>query len=314
MGVSKEEAMSHTIRTRPLGIIGLVAALAAVVALQGSQAQDSKPVSEVLTPEKERTLQPKAIFKECPKCPEMVVVPAGEFLMGSPANENDRSGSEDPRHKVSIATAFAVGRFEVTLDEWDACNTQGGCERRAWDLGWGRDRRPALAISWDDAQQYVAWLSKLTGKRYRLLAEAEWEYAARAGSDTAYPWGNEIGKGNANCIGCGSPWEKANPGATLGEAATAPVGSFAPNAFGLYDMHGNVYEWVEDCYHWGYSGTPADGSAWTAGDADQCRRRVFRGGSYSSEPDTLRSAYRSVLNRDAWNGILGFRVARTLAR
>ena len=136
-------------------------------------------------------------------------------------------------------------------------------------------------MSWDDAKAYVAWLSKLTGKSYRLLSEAEYEYATRAGTQTAYPWGNAIGENNANCNGCGSQWDNRQ---------TAPVGSFAPNQFGLYDMVGNVWEWTEDCYHDSYGGAPSDGAAWTSGD---CSRRVLRGGAWYNTPDFLRSAHRS---------------------
>ena len=153
-----------------------------------------------------------------------------------------------------------------------------------------------------DAQQYVAWISKLTGKPYRLLSEAEWEYAARAGTQTAYSWGDEIGKGNANCNGCGSQWDGRQ---------TAPVGSFAPNAFGLYDMHGNVWEWVEDCYHDNYDGAPTDGSAWTA--VGDCTYRVVRGGSWQDLPSDLRAANRHRRHSDViQRKELGFRVVRTL--
>ena len=164
-----------------------------------------------------------------------------------------------------------MSKFEVTFDEWDACVAYGDCDPRVSDSGWGRGRQPVINVTWDDAKRYVAWLSRMTGKPYRLLTEAEWEYAARAGTQTAYSWGDEIGKGNANCDGCGSQWDNKQ---------TAPVGSFAANAFGLYDMHGNVWEWVEDCFHDNYEGAPDDGSAWTA-DGD-CNSRVLRGGSWST--------------------------------
>jgi formylglycine-generating enzyme required for sulfatase activity len=177
----------------------------------------------------------------------------------------------------------------------------GGCVWPAPEHGWGRGRRPVMNVSWDDARQYVAWLSKRTGKPYRLLSEAEWEYAARAGSDKAYSWGDHIGKGHANCIGCDSEWDGNQ---------TAPVGSFAPNAFGLYDMHGNVWEWVEDCYHPNYESAPTNGSSWTEG-AD-CSDRVVRGGSWFVNPLELRLA-----NRLRGTSVLrgfdrGFRVGRTL--
>jgi len=157
-----------------------------------------------------------------------------------------------------------------------------------------------INVSWDDAQRYVAWLSRMTGQPYRLLREAEWEYAARAGTTTAYYWGDEIGKGNANCDGCGSQWDGKQ---------TAPIGSFAPNAFGLYDMAGNVYQWVQDCYHDDYNGAPIDGSAWTSED---CSRRVVRGGSWFRYPLVLRSAFRFSNATDYRDYDLGFRVGRTL--
>jgi formylglycine-generating enzyme required for sulfatase activity len=232
----------------------------------------------------------------------MVVLPAGEFMMGSPANEKGRFANEGPQHRVTIARPFAVSKFEVTFADWDACVSVSGCpqEGPANDAGWGRGTRPAIYLSWDDARHYLGWLSRMTGKAYRLLTEAEWEYAARAGKTTTYYWGDEIGKNNANCNGCGSLWDGRQ---------TAPVGSFAPNPFGLYDILGNVWEWVEDCYQDDYSGAPADGSAWTAGN---CKFRVIRGGSWLINPLGLRSANRSGLPTDNRVDGLGFRVGRTL--
>jgi len=285
---------AHSLRMT--GLLGLVAASVAL-------AQDP------LSSEQERALPPKSIFKECAGCPEMVVVAAGEFMMGSPDNEKDRFSNEGPRHRVRIATAFAVSRYPITSEQWHACVDQRGCRR--WEKNTGA--HPALYVRWDGAKQYAAWLSKQTGKPYRLLTEAEFEYAARAGSDKAYPWGDDIGKGNANCQGCGSPpWENANPDAGF-KGETAPVGSFPPNAFGLYDMQGNAWQFVEDCYHHGYESAPADGSAWTTGCADDTSR-VIRGGSYTAGPEHLRSASRSWITTGAWNGFIGFRIARTLAR
>jgi formylglycine-generating enzyme required for sulfatase activity len=249
-----------------------------------------------------KALKPHDTFKECANCPEMVVVPAGSFTMGSPASEQDRSADEGPQHKVTIARAFAVGRFEVTFKEWDACVDGGGCDDYTpSDEGWGRGRRPVINVSWNDAQSYVDWLSKRTGKPYRLLSESEYEYAARAGTQTAYPWGNAVGKNNANCHSCGSRWDARQ---------TAPVGSFAANRFGLYDMVGNVREWTEDCYHNTYIGAPADGSAWIQN--ANCYDRVVRGGSYLLAPAFLRSASRYWFTTDYRLRYLGFRVARTL--
>jgi formylglycine-generating enzyme required for sulfatase activity len=207
---------------------------------------------------------------------------------------------EGPQHEVNFANQFAVGKFEVTFDEWDACAANGVCKQDPADWFWRRGKRPVTNVSWDDAQQYVAWVAKLTGKPYRLLTEAEWEYAARAGTATAYSWGDDIGKGNANCDGCGSQFNKE----------TAPVGSFKPNAFGLYDMHGNVSEWVDDPWHGSYKGAPTDGSSWAKdGDATQ---RVVRGGSWYSYPQNLRAATRSWFTTVYRLDTLGFRLARTL--
>ena len=179
----------------------------------------------------------------------------------------------------------------------------GGCNGyRPDDRGWGRGRRPVINVSWEDAQAYVRWLSRETGQGYRLLSEAEWEYVARAGSRTAYHWGGDIGRNRANCRRCGSRWD---------DKRTAPAGSFAANEFGLHDVHGNVWEWVEDCWNASYRGAPEDGSAWESGD---CRLRVMRGGSWDYRPSYLRSALRirsSAANR---NFQLGFRVARTLTQ
>jgi formylglycine-generating enzyme required for sulfatase activity len=207
----------------------------------------------VLTTQQEGALVSGASFRECAKdCPEMIVIPAGEFMMGSPETEKDRNGNEGPQHNVSFASAFAVSKFDVTFADWDACVSVGGCPEVS-DSGFGRGTKPAINLTWDEAGKYVKWLSRMTGQPYRLLTEAEWEYAARAGTTTAYYWGDEIGKANANCNGCGSQWDSRE---------TSPVGSFKPNAFGLYDMAGNVWQWVEDPWHDNYEGAPMDGTAW----------------------------------------------------
>jgi len=254
----------------------------------------------VLTAEQERekAANPGSEFKECVSCPVMVVVPAGKFTMGSPKNEPGRDNDEGPQHAVTISKPFAVSKYEVTFDEWDTCVAAVQCPK-ASDR-WGRGRMPVVNVSWDDAQRYVKWLTSKTGKTYRLLSEAEWEYAARAGTRTAYSWGETIGKGKANCDGCGSQWDGKQ---------TAPVGSFTSNAFGLYDMHGNVWEWVEDCYRNTYDKGPLDGSAWTTGD---CSSRVVRGGSWNDSPRVLRAANRVWFTSDYRDFSLGFRVARTL--
>jgi formylglycine-generating enzyme required for sulfatase activity len=267
--------------------------------------RDANVTPPVLRPETERSLKWLADFRECAQdCPKMIVIPPGRFMMGSPASETDRLAREGPQHEVTIARPFAVSRFEVTWDEWEVCVKYGDCPHIS-DSTWGRRTRPVINVTWEQAKQYVAWFAGMTGQPYRLLTEAEWEYAARAGTDTAYPWGNEIGNGNANCSGCGSHWAD--------EKKTAPVGSFPPNAFGLHDMIGNVWEWVEDCYQDSYNGAPADGLALTTRD---CVNHVVRGGSWSvwQVPQSARSASRDNYAKDQQRSMVGFRVARTLAR
>jgi formylglycine-generating enzyme required for sulfatase activity len=227
--------------------------------------------------------------------PEMVVVPAGTFLMGS----EDGRKYERPVHRVAI-DRFAIGKYEVTFTEYDKFAAASG-RKKPDDEGWGRGNRPVINVSWDDAKAYSEWLSKETGKHYRLPSEAEWEYAARAGSTTQYPWDDEIGRNRANCNGCGSRWDAKS---------TAPVGSFAANAFGLFDTVGNVWEWVEDCWHKSYEGSPKDGSAWISG--GECESRVLRGGSWSHLPIWARSASRDGINRGLRFNGSGFRVAQDL--
>ena len=213
-------------------------------------------------------------------CPELVVVPAGSYMMGSPEGEPDRYDDESPVRRVIIAKPFAVGVYEVTFGEWGACRRGGGCTHSPGDGGWGRGDRPVINVSWEDAQEYVRWLSRTTGERYRLPSESEWEYVARGGTKTRYWWGDEVGENRANCDGCGSRWDNER---------TAPVGSFSANAYGLHDVHGNVWEWVEDCWNEDYTGAPSNGSAWESGD---CSLRVLRGGSWFFDPRFLRSADR----------------------
>jgi formylglycine-generating enzyme required for sulfatase activity len=238
-------------------------------------------------------------FRDCAvACPLMVVIPAGTFTMGSSENEVGRTAGEGPQHEVTIAEPLAVSEYEITFDQWDACVEAAGCPS-AKDA-WGRGVMPVINVSWDDAKLYVAWLSRVTGKKYRLLSEAEWEYATRSGSNTRYWWGDEPGIGNSNCNGC-------NDGPIL---QTAPVGSFRPNTFGLFDMHGNVWEWVEDIWHDSYDGAPVDGSAWLqGGDANY---RVIRGGSWHNETELVRAAVRFDRERKVRFDTLGFRVGRSM--
>ena len=258
-------------------------------------------------------------FRDCDACPEMVAVPAGTFTMGAPYSEAGSRNRERPVHAVTVPS-FAVGVYEVTFDEWDACVADGGCGGyRPHDVDWGRRGRPVINVSWNDAQSYVEWLSSRTGERYRLPSESEWEYAARAGTTTPFHTGETITSDQANYDGYWLYPSGASDPNGLYRGQTVPVGSFGANAWGLHDVHGNVWEWVQDCWNDGYEGAPADGSAWLSG---YCRQRVLRGGSWNYVPSYLRAANRS---RDATDRLIGrgvrairsdyigFRVARTLA-
>ena len=259
-------------------------------------------------------------FRDCDTCPEMVMLPGGSFRMGAVSGMKhpslpDRSGGgiELPVRTVQIRP-FAVGRYEVLVGEYNGfaneTRRQGkGCyaskgtspfdEISTFNPGFEQtSSHPVVCVSHQDAQAYVAWLSRKTGKRYRLLTEAEWEYAARAGTVTQYSWGNEVGRDRASCDGCGSAWDLKG---------TAPAGSFAPNAWGLYDMHGNAWEWVTDCWKASYRGSAPDGSAWMEGD---CGARIFRGGSWGYEARFLRSAFRTWYDHGNRSDNGGFRVAR----
>ena len=238
------------------------------------------------------------MFRDCDDCPEMVVVPAGSFRMGCVSGQYCFD-DELPVHEVRVAS-FALGRYEVLFEEYDRFVAATGRERPR-DRGWGRGGRPVIYVSWEDATAYAEWLSAETGQRYRLPSESEWEYAARAGTTTRYSWGPEVGQNRANCIGCGSRWD---------EEQTAPAGSFAANAWGLHDMHGNVREWVEDCWHASYARAPAEGSAWSLG--GDCGLRVLRGGSWINSPSYVRSAFRFGSDVGFRFGDVGFRLARTL--
>ena len=231
--------------------------------------------------------------------PAMVVVPAGTFRMGCVSGRSCQR-DERPVREVRVAS-FVLSKYEVTFEEYDRFAAATG-RSLPDDEGWGRGRRPVINVSWNDAAAYAAWLSDQTGARYRLPSEAEWEYAARAGTTTAYGWGNEIGYNRAHCDGCGSRRDGGQ---------TVPAGSFDPNSWGLHDMAGNVWEWVADCWHDSYAGAPRDGTAWTGG--GDCRRRVLRGGSWINHPVNLRSANRVGIAAGLRLVSSGFRVARTLA-
>jgi formylglycine-generating enzyme required for sulfatase activity len=289
--------------TRRLGVKLMLFLLAALAA-------DTPPLANGYVPPKASAPAPRfppvaagAAFSECRDCPEMVVIPPGEFVMGSSEAERRALGvlamfdkMEEPRHTVRIGYRYAVGRYAVTFDQWDACVADGGCGGYVpADAGWGRGRRPVINVNFADAQGYVAWLSKRTGQKYRLLSEAEWEYAGRAGTDTYYPFGNVIDP------------TKANYGNNLDR--TTPVGSYPPNRFGLHDMTANVAQWVQDCHHDDYVGAPADGSAWASG---LCTLRNVRGGGWSLKGWSVRVAQRIGDPPGARNDHLGFRVARDL--
>jgi formylglycine-generating enzyme required for sulfatase activity len=275
-------------------------------------------------------------FRECPDCPEMVGIPAGKFLMGSPAHEPGRFDSEGPQHVVTLK-AFALGKFDVNsaefLDFLRASRYQPAPCNPILGLSWkveGRDlayppsqdeppRWPAVCLSWKDAGAYIAWLNgqvkaahpalanrdlKSSGGPYRLPSEAEWEYAARAGSYSARWWGDDVGKANANCNGCGSEWDNH---------VLAPVDAFSPNAFGLYGMLGNAWQWTADCWHESYVGAPLDGAAWPE---PNCAKHVLRGGAWNNVPIFIRSASRNGAGTDTsdydYSSLSGFRVARDL--
>jgi len=259
-----------------------------------------------LSAAEECRLKPKDVFKECEKCPEMVVVPAGSFKMGAPDYEVDGNGEQRPVHDVTIQRAFAAGKFAVTFDEWDACVAAGGCNGfKPSDRGWGRGSRPVINVTWEQAHAYIAWLSRSTRKQYRLLTEAEREYVTRADTATAFWWGNSISPQQANYNGTSNynngpkgEWRKK----------TVPVDQFEPNPWRLYQVHGNVYEWTEDCWNDNYNGAPSDGTAWMTGG---CDTHVIRGGSWVNAPWFLRAAHRSRhIHNDPF--VIGFRVARTL--
>ena len=252
-------------------------------------------------------IKPGRIFRDCEACPEMITIKPGSFIMGSPLFESGRDSDEGPRRLVTIEKPFAVGRFEVTFDEWDACVKDGGCGGYSpKDENWGRGKRPVMNVSWDDVKTYIAWLNaNVPGKPYRLLSEAEWEFAVRAGTQTVFSTGNRISAAQANYDGS-VVYNGSEKGDYL--QRTVPVGNYPPNAFGVYDMHGNVWEWVEDCYG-SYNEAPTDGSAKAIG---KCKNRVVRGGSWYSVPQNLRSANRDWIPPEYRNVDIGFRIARTL--
>ena len=293
-----------------------------------------------LTAAQEQALKAGDGFRECAGCPEMVAVPAGAFLMGSPENEADRDANEGPQRRVTITRPFALGRFELTVDQFAAFVAETGYDAGTvcdlWQDGSFAERpgysfrktnfpqtgaHPAPCLSWDDAKAYLAWLSRKTGRAYRLPAEAEWEYAARAGTTGRFHFGDNEADYCRHGNGVDATALADVPGAREkgwdalpcrdGHAFTAPVGSFAPNAFGLHDTHGNVFEWVEDCWNDDFKGAPTDGSAWLTGD---CAIRVQRGGAWGYPRTYLRIAVRGRQQQGYRYINAGVRVAREIAR
>jgi formylglycine-generating enzyme required for sulfatase activity len=256
----------------------------------------------VVAADSERTIDLNLI----PEIP-MIAIPGGCFQMGSPEGEPERDADEGPQHRVCVKP-FEIGRHEVTFADWDACVADAGCPHQPEDEGWGRGNRPVVNVSWDDIQDYIRWLNAATGKSYRLPTEAEWEYAARAGTTTPYSTGECIHTKQANYDGT-FPYSRCEVGDDVDLHKTVPVGSYPPNPWGLYDMHGNVNELTQDCWNDGYAGAPSDGSAWLDGN---CSRRVIRSGSWYGYAVQLRSAYRCRSGPGLRHRSIGFRLARTL--
>jgi formylglycine-generating enzyme required for sulfatase activity len=271
--------------------------------------------------------KPGSVFRDCRTCPDMVVIPAGKFVMGTPETEKERDKDEF-LHEVTISRAFALGRTEVTWDQWEACVRDGACDGAAVDAAlrqdrdgkpdpnykdWGRGTRPVVGVSWYDAQHYVGWLNRKAGldDAYRLASEAEWEYAARAGTRTAFHWGEEFDHDRGNFGRDGMELGPMASGKDVWNNETAPVASFAPNAFGLYDMAGNAFEWIEDCYVEDPRKLPADGSANKTG---SCATRSFRSGTFMSNPHMQRSGNRipGYVPTTRGRNYLSLRVAKTL--
>jgi len=238
--------------------------------------------------------EPYKFFKDCKVCPEMVKIPSGTFEMGSKIGKQN----EKPVTKIHIDQPLAVGRFEVTFDEWDACHSEGGCSRKVHDRDWGRKNRPVINVLYSDIQEYLRWIKEKTNKLYRLPSEAEWEYAARAGTTTEYWWGDKMIKGYANCRDCGTKWSGIK---------SAPVGSFKPNPWGLYDLHGNLLEYVVDCWTNTHANVANNASPTLR---PNCRSRVIKGGAWYYLPKASRSASRARNDTRVFSYFIGFRVVR----
>ncbi len=272
----------------------LAAGAGSKVSAQGTGIGSIAQRDPVGSEKSQAAIEPGDIFRDCQDCPELVVVPTGDFVMGS-----NETPYEKPERTISVPRPFAIGRHEVTFAEWDQCADAGACKNRPDDHGWGRGKQPVHNVSWEDTKFFLTWLSQKTGQKYRLPTEAEWEYAARAGTKTPFWWGRDAGVGHAQCANCVSPPPQK----------MAVVGSFRPNGFGLYDTAGNAAEWVEDCWNDNYHNAPKDTSAWTGGD---CRLRVLRGGNFTSPASAVRSPARFRYDVDVRYYANGFRVLREL--
>jgi|SRR5208337_3785262 len=233
-------------------------------------------------------------IQDCEDCPRLVQIPAGHYRIGSPKDEPGHERAEEPLTDITIAKPFAIGQFKVTFAQWDACAASGGCKYRPEDSSWGRGDRPVINVSWDDAHDYISWLRTRTKKSYRLPTEAEWEYAARAGSQGAYFWGDNISPSQANYNN---------------RKGTVPVSMFEKNKFGLYQVHGNLGEWVEDCWRDNYAKIPRDGTGYRS---DDCEKHVVRGGYWAFGPEQIRSASRGSGDHAIRSPLFGFRIARDL--
>lgn len=258
-----------------------------------AKATPAPAIEQPPAPSSETAARPE--IKDCPDCPTLISLSRGAFTMGGAIDQ-----TEQPAHLVTVDSPFAIGKYEVTVREWNACVEAGACSRVA-QYASPNPRAPVRDVSWDDAQQYVKWLSVISGKSYRLPSEAEWEYAARGGTSTRYWWGDQMAPGKANCQGCGSPWRIDEP---------AEAGSFAPNPYGLYDMNGSVWEWVQDCWHNSYSQSPGDAVAWE--DQPNCSARVIRGGSWRDSTSYMEVSTRSSDDAGARRSQNGLRVARDI--
>ncbi|HVK56567.1 MAG TPA: formylglycine-generating enzyme family protein [Burkholderiales bacterium] len=256
---------------------------------QAPPASATPPSPDISPPQKITVSE----VQDCPTCPILIALPPGAFLMGS----NSSDPSEKPAHQVSISQPFAIGKYEVTVEQWNACVDANACQRIT-TINNHTKSNAMRDVSWNDAQQYVAWLGKVAGKPYRLPTEAEWEYAARGGTSTRYWWGDQMRPGNANCKDCGEPWRPEAP---------VNVGSFAANPYGLHDTSGSVWEWVNDCWHNTYKGAPTDGRSW---DEQDCRVRVIRGGSWRDGATYMPSSTRFKYDASVRHSQNGFRVAR----